>query len=83
MSEAPQYRPGAIYVLKDGKPSRLQVFTGITDGAFTEVKGEGVAEGMKAIVGMDLAARTGQNLQPPPGMGGQGFRGGGGGGRPR
>jgi HlyD family secretion protein len=86
MSEAPQYRPGAIYVLKDGKPSRLQVMTGISDGAFTEVRGDGVAEGMKVIVGLDLAAR-GQNLQPPPGMGGPGFRGpgggGGGGGRPR
>ncbi len=74
---APVYRPGMIFLLQDGKPARTVVLTGITDGAFTEVRGEQLKPGDKVIVGMELSAR-GPNLQPPPGMGGPQFRGPGG-----
>jgi HlyD family secretion protein len=74
------YRPGAVYVLKDGKPERIMVRVGITDGSFTEVRGGELKPGDKLIVGSELAARN-SNLQPPPGMGGPQFRGPGGGGR--
>jgi hypothetical protein len=56
------------------------VLTGLTDGAFTEVRGGGLQPGDQVIVGMEASART-ANLQPPPGMGGPQFRGPGGGGR--
>jgi HlyD family secretion protein len=74
------YRPGAVYVLKDGKPERIMVRVGITDGSFTEVRGGELKPGAKLIVGSELTARN-SNLQPPPGMGGPQFRGPGGGGR--
>lgn len=80
-AEVPAYRPGAVYVLKNGKPERVGVMTGITDGALTEIQTETLKEGDKVVVGLDQPARAaGSGLQPPPGMGG--FRGpGGGGGR--
>ena len=74
------YRPGAVYLLKDGKPDRLMVWVGITDGSFTEVRSDKLKPGDKLIVGNESTAR-GANLQPPPGMGGPQFRGPGGGGR--
>jgi HlyD family secretion protein len=76
----PGLRPGAVYVLGNGKPARVRVLTGITDGAFTEVQSDQLKVGDKVIIGMESMAR-GTNLQPPPGMGGPGFRGGGGRGR--
>lgn len=39
-----------IWVLKDGAPIPLEVTTGLTDGRFTEISGEGVAEGLQVIV---------------------------------
>ena len=75
------YKPGAVYVLKGGKPDRVMVLTGITDGSFTEVKSDRLKPGDKIVVGSDAPARA-AGLQPPPGMGGPQFRGpGGGGGR--
>lgn len=45
-----------IYILgEDGKPKPIQVTTGASDGSRTEVRGEGLREGMKVIVGV-LAA---------------------------
>ncbi len=76
----PGTRPTAIYVLRDGRPERIMVLTGITDGSFTEVMGDALKPGDMLIVGTELAAR-GPNLQPPPGMGGPQFRGPGAGGR--
>jgi HlyD family secretion protein len=74
----PTYRPGAVYVLVNGKPSRVGLLTGITDGAFTEVRSDKLKPGDTLIVGMDAGPKS-ASLQPPPGMGGPGFRGGGGG----
>jgi hypothetical protein len=67
-------------VLKDGKPERIMVRVGITDGSFTEVRSDKLKPGDMLIVGAETPAR-GANLQPPPGMGGPQFRGPGGGGR--
>jgi hypothetical protein len=77
---APAYRPGVVYVLVNGKPERIMLLSGITDGAFTEVQSDQLKPGDKVIVGMEISARS-ANLQPPPGMGGPQFRGPGGGGR--
>jgi len=75
------FKPGAVYVLKNGKPDRIMVLTGITDGSFTEVKSDRLKPGDPIIIGAETPAR-GAALQPPPGMGGPGMRGpGGGGGR--
>jgi HlyD family secretion protein len=78
-AEAPSYRPGTIFLLKDGKPDRTFVLTGISDGAFTEIRGDALKAGDLVVIGMDQGGRgASTNLQPPPGMGG--FRGPGGGG---
>ena len=74
------FRPGAVYLLANGKPERLMVLTGITDGQFTEVRSDRLKPGDKLIVGTETPARA-NTLQPPPGMGGPQFRGPGGGGR--
>ncbi len=72
------YKPGAVYVLRDKKPVRVRVMTGITDGVVTEVKSDSLQEGDQVIVGLELPKASGSNLAPPPGMGGPQFRGPGG-----
>ena len=39
-----------VWVLRDGKPVALPVKTGSSDGFFTEVSGDGIAEGLAVIV---------------------------------
>ncbi len=73
--EPPQLKPGLIYVLRNGKPGRVAVMTGLSDGAWVEVQSDQLGLGDPVIVGLDLAVR-GQKLQPPPGMGGPTFGGG-------
>jgi HlyD family secretion protein len=75
----PAYRPGTIYLLEGGKATPVRVMTGLTDGAFTEVRADEVEPGDTVIVGLEVAANNA--LQPPPGMGGPQFRGPGGRGR--
>ena len=71
-------KPGSLYVLRDGRPTALQVLTGITDGKDTEVHGDQLRQGDLVVVGVDLGgAAHGQALQPPPGMGAPQFRPGG------
>jgi len=67
-------KPGSLYVLRDGKPVRVQVMTGLTDGAFIEVQADQLAPGDLVIVGLENIAR-GPTMQPPPGMGGPQFGG--------
>ena len=43
--------PQRVHVLRDGKPKRVRVVTGLTDGRFTEVSGEGLKEGDEVITG--------------------------------
>ena len=51
-------RQGTLYVLDaKGNPQPIKVQTGITDGTTTEVRGDGVKEGMKVIAGAAGAAQ--------------------------
>ncbi|HKQ58505.1 MAG TPA: efflux RND transporter periplasmic adaptor subunit, partial [Candidatus Eisenbacteria bacterium] len=75
------YKWSAVYVLEAGKPKRVMVLTGITDGSYTEVRTDKLTPGDKLIVGSETTAARNTGLQPPPGMGGGGFRGPGRGGR--
>jgi len=77
--EAPRLRPGVVYLLNNGKPERVEVMTGISDGAWIEVEADQLNAGDDVIVSLDVALRG--NMQAPPGMGGGGFGGGGRGGR--
>jgi HlyD family secretion protein len=78
----PQLKPGAVYVLSEGKPERKPVMTGLSNGSSTEIVGEDLVPGSEVIIGLEMSAsaNAGQTLQPPPGMGGRGGGGGGGGG---
>ncbi len=79
-ADAPAFKPGSVYVLRDGKPVAVRVLTGISDGAFTELKTDALKPGDTILVGLDVNSKS--NLTPPPGMGGPMMgRGGGGGGR--
>jgi len=78
-------KPGVVYVMRNAKPERVTLLTGITDGAHVEVQTDELEPGDLVVVGIEASTR-GQNLQPPPGMGGPfggpgGGRGGAGGGR--
>ena len=79
-TEEPALKPGAVYKLQDGKPVRVQVLAGISDGAWTEVHSDALKPGDTVIVGMETPVATSNAMQPPPGMGGPRFGGGGRGG---
>ncbi len=52
-------RKDRVWVLgTDGKPKVMVVKAGISDGQFTEISGEGVAEGMQVIVGVEDPKRA-------------------------
>ena len=46
-------REERIWVLEQGQPKALTVTSGLTDGQFTEVSGEGLAEGLQVLVGVE------------------------------
>jgi HlyD family secretion protein len=74
-------KPGAVYVLRNGKPIRVEIETGLTDGTSVEIVGGDLKVGDQVLTGVEVAASAGASLQPPPGMGGAMFgRGPGGGG---
>jgi hypothetical protein len=88
IDEADAAKPGSIYVLKNGKPEKIAVVTGLTDGTFVEIRSGEIKEGDPVVVGLDQSAnRNANQLAPPPGLGGPGGfggrpgGGGGGGGR--
>ena len=70
-------KPGTIWTLRNGKPVRVEVMTGITDGAMTEIRCRELKAGDMIAVGVDQAKSAGTQL--PPGMGGPQMRGPGGG----
>jgi HlyD family secretion protein len=52
--------PSRVWIVgAEGKPQAIEVQTGITDGAATEINGEGVSEGMEVIVGVIASAKSG------------------------
>lgn len=70
-------REDKVWVLENGKPKSIVVKTGVTDGQFTEVTGEGLQEGLQILVGVETAKANGSAAVAPMG----GMPGGGGGGR--
>ena len=83
IDEADAAKPGSVYLLRDGKPEKVAVITGLTDGSFVEIRSGELKEGDLVVVGLEQAANRGNQLAPPPGLGGPGGfggRGGGGGG---
>jgi HlyD family secretion protein len=76
-------REDRIWVMgADGKPKAISVKTGLSDGSFTEISGEGLTEGMEILVGVEdpnrgkATAATPAPLMGGP-QGGGGMRGGG------
>ncbi len=57
----------------DGKPKRVSVTIGISDGQYTEVSGDGVSDGMSVLVGVEDSASK-QAEAPRPLGGGMGRR---------
>lgn len=48
--ETKRYKDKGLWVLKNGKPERVVITTGVSDDDFTEVSGAGLAEGTEVIV---------------------------------
>ena len=61
---------GRIYLLESGKPKAIEVRVGLSDGAMSEVTGEGLAEGAEVIIGLQGGTPTGVPAQKgsPPRM---------------
>jgi HlyD family secretion protein len=53
------------YLDAAGRLARVQVTTGLTDGQRTEVRGEGLTEGMRIIVGISQQTGTGAATSSP------------------
>jgi len=56
----------------DGKPKAIEVKAGLSDGQFTEVSGEGLAEGMEILVGIQEAKKETNGQRPQSLTGGPG-----------
>ena len=58
---------GRVWVVDGGKPRGIDVRVGLSDGAMTEVSGDGVAEGLEVIVGQQggNTAAPAQKGAPP------------------
>jgi HlyD family secretion protein len=67
-------REDRVWVLENGKPKAIVVKAGITDGQFTEVTGEGLAEGMTILVGVEQPPRAAGGPAPIGGAPGAGPR---------
>ncbi len=72
-------RPGVLYTADaKGKLTAHKVFTGITDGTTTEVRGSDIKEGMNVVIGTISSSQQSQSASAAP-FGGQqqgGSRGG-------
>ncbi len=77
-------RRGAVYVLREGRPQRVDVALGLADGTRTEVTGQGLEEGQRVVTDeIDPAAEAARAARGggSPGMGAGGRSGGRRGGR--
>lgn len=52
-------REDRIWVLENGAPKPIRVRTGISDGQFTEIMGEGVKEDMEILLGVESGGKNG------------------------
>jgi HlyD family secretion protein len=65
-------RGGTLYVLDEkGQPKAIRVRAGLTDGSTTEVRGEGLTDGMKVIAGTVQAQTAESNSSSSPFSGAQ------------
>ena len=69
-SGSAQTTRGRLWVLDAGKARAIDVRAGLSDGAMTEVSGDGVTEGLEVIVGQQSGAGTSAPAQKgaPPRM---------------
>lgn len=57
----------SLWVMEKGKPREIKIITGISDGSFTEVRGDKLREGMDVIIAAN--GETEKAFRPPgPGM---------------
>jgi HlyD family secretion protein len=49
---------GRLWVMDGGKPRSIEVRVGLSDGAMTEVSGDGITEGLEVIVGQQGGSTT-------------------------
>jgi len=63
-------REDRVWILVNGKPKLLPVRAGATDGMFTEISGEGVAEGMVVLTGVENMGKVNISAAPLGGPGG-------------
>ena len=61
---------GRIHLLESGKPKGIDVRVGLSDGAMSEVSGEGVVEAVDVIIGLQGGTPSGAPVQKgsPPRM---------------
>ncbi len=52
------YREGVVWIEKNGFVEPVKVLAGLTDGAFTEVQGEGLTEGTRVVVGEQMSSNA-------------------------
>jgi HlyD family secretion protein len=74
----PEWRRGTIWVRAGEFLKPIHVRAGITDGTVTEIRGEGLTEGMEAVTGEIRAEAAATNTNPfgPPQFGKSGRRSG-------
>lgn len=48
--EMPRYKNKGVWILKNNKPERISVTTGISDDDYTEVSGNGIISGQEVII---------------------------------
>lgn len=54
-------REDRIWIMENGKPKALSVRAGVSDGRFTEVRGDEVKEGLEVLTGVDDKKTPGGN----------------------
>ena len=65
-------RDDRVWTLAAGKPKAIPVKVGVTDGMFTEVSGEGIAEGLVILTGVEDVKKLNTGAAPIAGPGGPG-----------
>jgi HlyD family secretion protein len=63
---SPAKRVYGVWILEDGKPKRVEITTGITDGTFTEVTGGELKEGQEVITESSGAKKNNAQQQQMP-----------------
>jgi len=66
--DAPKYKQQGVWVLKDEKPSRINIKTGVSDGSFTEIISGNILEGEKVIIDKIEKSRKSNGRAPGPRM---------------